>query len=273
MIRVAQGEAVRQKKRAIKAEAERDVLAQALAKVTRSCPADWYEYAKRDVVEQRELETKMEKLKPCPFCGETPELQYYEYPDRGPGEADGYYYIQCERPCTNEYSAHAVEKLLKEWNTRPIEDALRAQLEAYKELAEAREEHRCIVAGLLVSMFDALDRGDMQMHGAEQATRRANETKARIEAARAKVQELEESMATKNCLSCRFEPKWRPVAGECWKQGICGNGLHSRVPACCVKAVIIWRPADGRRGDQLYVQAPRNQFKKITSCAAWWAKE
>ena len=77
----------------------------------------------------------------------------------------------------------------------------------------------------------------------------------------------------KICTTCHFEPKWRPVAGECWKQGICGNGLHSRVPACCVKAVIIWRPADGRRSDQLYVQAPRNQFKKITSCAAWWAKK
>ena len=45
----------------------------------------------------------------------------------------------------------------------------------------------------------------------------------------------------KHCLTCRFEPKWRPVAGEKALQGVCGNGLHSRVPSCCVKAVIIWR--------------------------------
>lgn len=75
----------------------------------------------------------------------------------------------------------------------------------------------------------------------------------------------------KICTTCRFEPKWRPVAGEKSLQGICGNGLHSRVPACCVKAVIIWQPADGRRGDRLFL-APPHQTKQIYNCPSWWAK-
>ena len=75
----------------------------------------------------------------------------------------------------------------------------------------------------------------------------------------------------KHCLTCRFEPKWRPVAGEKALQGVCGNGLHSRVPSCCVKAVIIWRPADGRRPDRLFL-APPHQTKQICNCPSWWAK-
>ena len=77
----------------------------------------------------------------------------------------------------------------------------------------------------------------------------------------------------KICTTCHFEPKWRPVAGEKFLQGTCGNGLHSRVPSCCFKAIIIWRQADGRKPDKVYAKTPRNQYKSITNCPAWWAKD
>jgi len=65
------------------------------------------------------------KLLPCPFCGGTPELI-----------DEGYKVVQCTK-CgvaskavlvLNDTHGVGNKKAKKEWNTRPIEDAIRAEL-------------------------------------------------------------------------------------------------------------------------------------------------
>ncbi len=55
----------------------------------------------------------MTELKPCPFCG-APGAPYRA----GEGE---YIYAGCDKEC------HGFPELIDKWNTRPIEDALRAE--------------------------------------------------------------------------------------------------------------------------------------------------
>jgi hypothetical protein len=68
-----------------------------------------------------------EELKPCPFCGKP---AYTECVDDG-----------CYAMCPNIECEFAGTGSQKAWNTRPIEDALRAELEAVKvELQQANSE-------------------------------------------------------------------------------------------------------------------------------------
>jgi Lar family restriction alleviation protein len=70
------------------------------------------------------MSDKIEQLKPCPFCGTTPvhaEKGVYNSvicPKCGV-ETGGFFY-DSEEP---------VKKAIEEWNTRPIEDALRIELD------------------------------------------------------------------------------------------------------------------------------------------------
>lgn len=89
-----------------------------------------------------------DELKPCPFCGGMPTLESHLADMEEPGWA----FVHC--PCGGEaemsdYESQAIEG----WNTRPIEDALRA------ELAQARARNKllekiCDVANQTYSCVD-----------------------------------------------------------------------------------------------------------------------
>lgn len=72
-----------------------------------------------------------EQLKACPFCG-TKKIETYHYPG-------GLVIITCSK-CTLAVQTHLAlpDDAIKQWNARPIEDALRA------ELAAEKEKHRWI---------------------------------------------------------------------------------------------------------------------------------
>ena len=71
------------------------------------------------------------ELKPCPFCGSPAKHNEDK-------KNEGYWYVDCTECDCNmlEEGWISADEL---WNRRPIEDALRAQVEALQEqLAEAR---------------------------------------------------------------------------------------------------------------------------------------
>ena len=65
----------------------------------------------------------MSELKPCPFCGESVELDYSELPNRK------HWFITCECCGMMYQSSISQRKYVKvDWNNRPIEDALNARI-------------------------------------------------------------------------------------------------------------------------------------------------
>ena len=72
----------------------------------------------------------MNELKACPFCGGKVDMKsvvIYSNGERSPAS------IKCKK-CNYCMTAFDNDELIKRWNTRPIEDALRAAL------AEANED-------------------------------------------------------------------------------------------------------------------------------------
>ena len=64
-----------------------------------------------------------EILRPCPFCGESVELDYSELPNRK------HWFITCECCGMMYQSSISQRKYVKvDWNNRPIEDALNARI-------------------------------------------------------------------------------------------------------------------------------------------------
>ena len=73
----------------------------------------------------------MDELKPCPFCGEQPELTTYFI--KGTANHTNVY-ASCS--CGHKTrSRKGVDGAIADWNTRPIEDALNARI---AELEEAQ---------------------------------------------------------------------------------------------------------------------------------------
>lgn len=65
-----------------------------------------------------------DKLKPCPFCGEVHTVERMQ--DLHWGALDA---ISCNsRTLMTAYHGESVEKMVDRWNSRPVEDALRAEL-------------------------------------------------------------------------------------------------------------------------------------------------
>ena len=110
-----------------------------------------------------------EKLKQCPFCGESVELDYSELPNRK------HWFITCECCGMMYQSSISQRKYVKvDWNNRPIEDALRlriAELEAevtelkpyrdgYDAYEDFPEEGENVIANLGSWLFLAQRRGD-----------------------------------------------------------------------------------------------------------------
>ena len=74
------------------------------------------------------------ELKPCPFCGKLAHIRDNRYTEKW-AECD-----TCSASTHSDlYEPHAIE----DWNTRPIEDALRAELAAVTtERDQLREDKR-----------------------------------------------------------------------------------------------------------------------------------
>ena len=118
---------------------------------------------------EAEPEQKRGELKPCPFCGESVELDYSELPNRK------HWFITCECCGMMYQSSISQRKYVKvDWNNRPIEDALRlriAELEAevtelkpyrdgYDAYEDFPEEGENVIANLGSWLFLAQRRGD-----------------------------------------------------------------------------------------------------------------
>ena len=71
----------------------------------------------------------MTALLPCPFCGKKEGMEVESYDG---GES---YFVDCGDPCFAWLSGGtSEEEAVKYWNTRPLEDSLRADLARLREL-------------------------------------------------------------------------------------------------------------------------------------------
>ncbi len=69
------------------------------------------------------------ELKPCPFCGEEVQLVTVERIDNE-GYADSMTYVDCEN--------HNMVIRPDEWNRRPIEDALKTEIERLRSMLKVK---------------------------------------------------------------------------------------------------------------------------------------
>lgn len=70
----------------------------------------------------------MDELKPCPFCGDAEDLSIVRINDSAQ-----YWCIECESCDYNRYIFGTKQEVIKAWNTRPSEDALKAEIERLEE--------------------------------------------------------------------------------------------------------------------------------------------
>ena len=74
----------------------------------------------------------MSELKPCQRCKEALRLSVQtNHEFYGPDESL-YFFVLCSACGHSSYSEYTREEAIKDWNTRPIEDALRAENEQLK---------------------------------------------------------------------------------------------------------------------------------------------
>lgn len=84
------------------------------------------------------------RAKPCPFCGVSPLLES--------GTQEGFKKDECLISCDNGYCKDTIVKCVsvESWNTRPIEDQLRADLEKVRtELRWSKDN----LAALLIAIW------------------------------------------------------------------------------------------------------------------------
>lgn len=69
----------------------------------------------------------MQELKPCPFCGNLPMVGSH-------GKLDELHEVYCEHfACGGEVAGFSSEaEAIECWNTRPLEDALQAEIDKLK---------------------------------------------------------------------------------------------------------------------------------------------
>lgn len=98
----------------------------------------------------------MQKLKPCPFCGQTPN-PITAYLSTRPC-----FYYECENP-----KCHAAEKgwhdtkqeAIDAWNQRPIEDDLNAQIEQLRKDNQSLVQQINAAAKKIDELKQELNRG------------------------------------------------------------------------------------------------------------------
>ena len=92
----------------------------------------------------------MSKLKPCPFCGNHANSKWFKSDDFG---------IECNtKSCYGIYGFETEEDAIAQWQSRPIEDTLRAEL--------ARRDE---IIARLIALGDALIADEAVFYSQEQA--------------------------------------------------------------------------------------------------------
>jgi len=79
-----------------------------------------------------------EELKACPFCGRTDNLEFQSWTEQVGNDDDGYSQLVEVVFCNN----HTVSAHVDIWQSRPLEDALRADLCAAKEAYDRLMDYR-----------------------------------------------------------------------------------------------------------------------------------
>lgn len=82
-----------------------------------------------------------EELKPCPFCGCTKINEYAESVDVGDEYANIFNYIVECPDCQCSRGDSRTSDVIKRWNTRPAEDALKAEVERLKNKLALVKKH------------------------------------------------------------------------------------------------------------------------------------
>ena len=76
----------------------------------------------------------MSELKPCPFCGTSLEVKWFNFSPAGFG-------AECKSPCSfGVYGFDTKNECIKFVNTRPIEDELRAEIARLNEIIARLKE-------------------------------------------------------------------------------------------------------------------------------------
>ena len=134
----------------------------------------------------------MGKLKPCPFCNAKAKLETHSS-----GVHPTVLCTECDAEMSVVYDVPAV---IRDWNTRPIEDALRADLARKDELIEALrgvnvayEKLRLKFVGIVIGMTEALEAAELEAEGLEAALGRLSELTDALVAARTRLAEVEGS--------------------------------------------------------------------------------
>lgn len=115
----------------------------------------------------------MSELRPCPRCKEALRLSVQtQHEFYGPDESL-YFFVLCSACGHSSYSKYTREEAIKDWNTRPIEDAQSAEIERLKadnaRMREALEDIRNSGGGNLYSedAYDFIDIAREALKGEE----------------------------------------------------------------------------------------------------------
>lgn len=82
-----------------------------------------------------------EELRPCPFCSTVPVIE-----DHSHRNDPDYWWLRCKKCGHADAPAGEKADVIKAWNNRPVESALRADLAATLARAEMAEETARVLA-------------------------------------------------------------------------------------------------------------------------------
>ena len=115
----------------------------------------------------------MTALRECPFCGKKEGMEVESYDG---GES---YFVDCGDPCFAWLSGGtSKEDAIKYWNTRPLEDSLRADLARLRELLGEAWKHDTELHEVVYhDYFHSATHGDLTVKYDELRTRIQSELK------------------------------------------------------------------------------------------------
>jgi len=92
-----------------------------------------------------------EELKACPFCGSLSVREGCDTPDAK------WHYVECDDCHATSKADLGVSGAIENWNTRPLEDALRTELDACKSVLADAETQRDMNGAEIDTLLKQLD--------------------------------------------------------------------------------------------------------------------